>query len=377
MTDNNDNNIKPDGVGDEPVSGSEELRSELTGEISKPKTKKEKKSFLSRLMGKSKSEREDEAISKIEYKLLKDILTGNLKLERMKIRLNFVFKLLFLGYLVTIMLLTFKPSVFSAAAEAGDVKHVAVVSVNGLISSGSDANADDIITSLRSAAESESSLGIIVSINSGGGSPVQSDYVYKEIMRLRAEYPEKKFYSVIQDIGASGAYYIASSTEEIYANENSLVGSIGVTSGSFGFEGLIDKIGVDRRVYTSGQNKNFLDPFSPENPEHIRHWKSVLKSTHQVFIDRVVAGRGDRLSKEADLFNGLIWDAGRAIEYGLIDGYHSVDSLAREVYNTDEIVFYSAPSSPFENLFKGVKSGVKSGVKEALISVMDSNSEIR
>lgn len=375
MTDNN--NMNGDEMENESSSQTNDLRSELVGDSSAPKEGKKKKPFLSGLLGKSKGEQEDEAISKVEYKLLKDILTGNLKMERMKVKLNFVFKLLFLGYLVTLMLLTFKPAIFASAVEDGDAKHVAVVAVDGLISASSDANADDIITSLRAAAESEGSLGVIVSINSGGGSPVQSDYVYKEIMRLRSEFPEKKFYSVIQDIGASGAYYIASSTEEIYANENSLVGSIGVTSGGFGFDNLIDKMGVDRRVYTSGQNKNFLDPFSPENPEHIKHWKSVLKSTHQVFIDRVVEGRAGKLSKEADLFNGLIWDAGRAMEYGLIDGYHSVDSLAREVYNTDEIIFYSAPSSPFENLFKGVKSGVSSGVKEALISVMDTNSEIR
>src|SRR5690606_32986503 len=167
---------------------------------------------------------------------------------------------------------------------------------------------------------------------SPGGSPVQSGYIYDEVKRLRAEYPAIKVYAVIADLGASGAYYIASAANEIYADKSSLVGCIGVTAATVGFVDTLDKLGAERRVYTSGEHKTFLDPFQPEKQEETEFWKGVLATTHRQFIDSVKKGRGERLqdAEHPELFSGLIWSGEQALELGLIDGLGSTSHVARE-----------------------------------------------
>ena len=183
------------------------------------------------------------------------------------------------------------------------------------------ASADNVVSSLRAAFEDKKTKGVVLRINSPGGSPVQSGYIYDEIKRLRGLNPDVKVYAVISDLGASGAYYIASAADEIYADKASLVGSIGVTAATFGVVGAMDKVGVDRRVYTSGEHKAFLDPFQPQKPEETEFWQGVLETTHKQFIASVKSGRGDRLKVEQhpELFSGLIWSGEQALELGLVD----------------------------------------------------------
>jgi protease-4 len=200
--------------------------------------------------------------------------------------------------------------------------------------------------------------GIVLRINSPGGSPVQAGYVYDEIKRLRALHPQVKVYAVIADIGASGAYYIAAAADQIYADKASLVGSIGVVSSSFGFVDALKKLGVERRLFTSGEHKGFLDPFSPLNPQEQAYWQQVLDVTHRQFIEQVKAGRGSRLNSEKSdlLFSGLVWSGEQARELGLIDGLGSPGYVAREVIGAEQIVNYTEKPTPFEKLARRMES---------------------
>lgn len=244
--------------------------------------------------------------------------------------------------------------------------HVAVVQVRGVISDSSEASADLLISSLRDAFEATDSVGVIVRINSPGGSPVQSGYVYDEIVRLRALYPEKEVMAVITDIGASGGYYLASAADAIYADKASLVGSIGVISSGFGFVDLMEKLGVERRALTAGDSKALLDPFQPLTDQQKRFWQSVLDTTHQQFIEAVKQGRGDRLPDNPELFTGLIWTGEQAVELGLIDGLGSASSVAREQFNTDHLIDYSYRPNAVERLAERLGVGVASQVMNTL-----------
>ncbi len=203
-------------------------------------------------------------------------------------------------------------------------------------------------------------------INSPGGSPVQSGYVYNEMDRLQEKYPEKKLYAVIKDIGASGAYYIAASADEIYADQASLVGSIGVISSGFGFEEAIKKLGVEHRVFTAGTNKNFLDPFEPLKEEQVKFWESVLAVTHKQFIDKVKQGRGDRLTSADEVFSGLIWSGEQALGMGIIDGLGSPGQVARDVVKVEKVVDYTPAASPFEKLTRAFGVSVGEGIAGSL-----------
>jgi len=253
-----------------------------------------------------------------------------------------------------------------ASIEEISKPHVAVVQVRGVISDSSEASADLLITSLRDAFEASDSLGVIVRINSPGGSPVQAGYVYDEIVRLRALYPDKAVMAVITDIGASGGYYLASAADAIYADKASLVGSIGVISSGFGFVDLMEKLGVERRALTAGDSKALLDPFQPLSDQQKRFWQSVLDTTHQQFIDAVKQGRGDRLADNPELFSGLIWTGEQAVELGLIDGLGSASSVAREQFNTDHLIDYSYRPNAVERLAERLGVGVASQVMNTL-----------
>ncbi len=232
--------------------------------------------------------------------------------------------------------------------------HIAMVRFEGLLEDGGAADAETINQGLRHAFQSEGARVVVLSINSPGGSPVQAGYIYDEMRRLRARHQDRKLYAVIRDIGASGAYYAAAAADRIYADRASLVGSIGVISSGFGFVEAMRKIGVERRLYTAGENKGFLDSFSPQNPEQVEAWKNTLDLVHRQFIDRVLEGRGERLKGEKELlFSGFIWTGEQALELGLIDDLQSVSSLAAAL-DLPEIIDYTIQPSWPERFFEGL-----------------------
>lgn len=244
--------------------------------------------------------------------------------------------------------------------------YAAVVEVNGVIAADQDASADALINAIRDAYKDKKAVGLILRINSPGGSPVQAGYVYDEINRLKATREDFPVYAVITDLGASGAYYIAAAADEIYADKASLVGSIGVVGSGFGFTGLMEKLGVERRLYTAGEHKGFLDPFTPENAEEKAFWQSVLEVTHNQFIEQVKKGRGDRLADNPDLFSGLVWSGEQALELGLIDGLASSSQIAREQLDTEELVDFTYKISPWDEFMRQFGTSVGKGVASML-----------
>lgn len=283
-----------------------------------------------------------------DWKLIEKLVLSLQSEQRKSRRWGIFFKLLTFAYLFALLVIIKFP--LGGSLDAATGSHTALVEINGMIAADELASADNIVGSLREAFEADNSVAVVLRINSGGGSPVQSGYVYDEIQRLRGEHPDKKVYAVISDIGASGAYYIAAAADEIYADKASLVGSIGVVAGGFGFAEMMEKVGVERRLYTAGENKAFLDPFSPENEEEVAFWQGVLKTTHSQFIDKVREGRGDRLADDERLFSGLIWSGEQALELGLIDGLGSTSHVARQVIGEEELVDYSRRKSPLQNI---------------------------
>lgn len=223
--------------------------------------------------------------------------------------------------------------------------HVALVKLDGVIASNANANADQINKSLKSAFKNENTKAVILKINSPGGSPVESDYIYQQIRHLAQKYPKIPLYAVCTDVCASGGYYVASAAKDIYANEMTITGSIGVRAGGFGFVGLIDKIGVERRLYTAGKDKGFLDPYKPQNPVQVADMEKMLTEAHESFINAIKTGRGKRLNSrnEDKMFSGMPFSGIQAKEYGLIDGFGSVASVVRDKLKDLPIVNYTQP----------------------------------
>lgn len=296
-----------------------------------------------------------------EWRILERLALFSLEEQRKARRWGIFFKSLTFIYLF-FAVMVFVP--FRAPSLQNDAsEHVALVALDGVIAADADANANSVVTGLRAAFEAENSVGVILAINSPGGSPVQSGYINDEIFRLRELHPEKKIYSVIADVGASGGYYIASAADEIYADKASLVGSIGVVSGGFGFTSAMEKIGIDRRIYTAGESKGFLDPFSPEKEDDKVFWQGVLNVTHQQFIDVVQKGRGSRLVDDPEIFSGLIWSGEQAVTKGLIDGLGSVGYVAREVIGTEEIRSYTVQPHPFDEFARRLGVATKNTLR--------------
>jgi protease-4 len=258
--------------------------------------------------------------------------------QRRARRWSVFFKSLLFVYLF--ILLFYVPSDWDASRLSAG-KHTALVELDGVIASDSPANADNLVGGLRAAFEDKNTAGVILRINSPGGSPVQAGYVYDEIKRLRQEYPDIKLYAVITDMCASGGYYIASAADEIYADKASIVGSIGVLMDGFGFVDAMKKVGVERRLMTAGEHKGILDPFSPLKPEETKHVQDLLDDIHQQFIQVVKEGRGDRLSDSPQLFSGLFWSGEEGVKLGLVDGLGSSGYVAREIIGEEDIVDYT------------------------------------
>ena len=281
----------------------------------------------------------------------KDVVTklaeSSLNEQRRSRRWGIFFKLLTFAYLAVILFMFSKATSLTTVSTAE--KHTALVELNGVIADNEPANADSVVTALRDAFDAENSSGVILRINSPGGSPVQSGYIYDEIIRLRKENPDTPLYAVITDICASGGYYIASAADKIYADKASIVGSIGVRMDNFGFVDAMKKLGVERRTLTAGENKALLDPFLPINKDTTAHMQVMLSEIHQQFISAVKKGRGDRLDASVEgLFSGLIWTGESAVNIGLIDGLASSSYVAREVIGEEDIVNYTVKEDILE-----------------------------
>ncbi|CAI8699003.1 signal peptide peptidase SppA [Pseudomonas chlororaphis] len=293
------------------------------------------------------------------WKLLEKTLLAGVQEQRRSRRWGIFFKLLTFVYLLVALAL-FTPLMDMEKTATRGAGYTALIEVTGVIADKESASADNIVTGLRAAFEDSKVKGIVLRINSPGGSPVQSGYVYDEIRRLRGLHPDIKVYAVISDLGASGAYYIASAADQIYADKASLVGSIGVTAAGYGFVGTMEKLGVERRTYTSGEHKSFLDPFQPQKPEETQFWQGVLDTTHRQFIASVKQGRGERLKdkEHPELFSGLVWSGEQALQLGLIDGLGSASSVARDVVGEKELVDFTVQESPFDRFSRKLGASV-------------------
>ncbi|MBW8078645.1 MAG: S49 family peptidase [Gallionella sp.] len=239
-------------------------------------------------------------------------------------------------------------------------KHTALIDMQGVIASDSAASADNLIPSLQEAFKDSGTQAVILRINSPGGSPVQAGQINDEIRRLRAKYPDIPLYAVVDDICASGGYYVAVAADKIFVDKASLIGSIGVRMDGFGFTGIMEKVGVERRLVTAGSNKGFLDPFSPVSTAQQEYAKQMLAEIHQQFINVVKQGRGKRLKETPDTFSGLVWNGQKGVELGLADGYGSVESVARDVVKNENVVDFTVKEGFADRLAKRFGAGVAS-----------------
>lgn len=304
------------------------------------------------------------------WKLIERLTQSSLKEQRRARRWGIFFKsLTFVWLFVVSASFYIAMNVDDISSAEGSEQHTALVDIDGEIG-GNDVTADDVVTGLRAAFEAPNSKAVILRINSPGGSPVQSGYIYDEMRRLQTLHPDKPLYAVITDIGASGGYYIAAAAGNIYADKASIVGSIGVISSGFGFLGAMEKLGITRRTYTAGSNKAFLDPFMPVNKDAAAMWQESLDTIHQQFINAVKASRGDRLKDQPELYSGMIWSGERALELGLIDGLGSTGYVAREVIKDEGIVNYTVQESLFESFAKNLGTSMGSVAIKALNSSM-------
>ena len=245
-------------------------------------------------------------------------------------------------------------------------RHTALVQLNGIIAPGTEADADLVIESLRAAYDNSHVAGVVLRIDSPGGSPVQAGRINDEIRRLRKLHPNVPLYAVIDDICASGGYYVAVAADRIYADKASVVGSIGVLMNGFGFVGAMDKLGIERRLLTAGAHKGFLDPFSPQNPDEVAHAHELLTAIHGQFIDVVKQGRGERLKDDPRLFSGLVWTGAQGVELGLVDALGDADTVAREVFKADEVVDYTVRRAYFEKFIRSASSEATAAALDTL-----------
>jgi protease-4 len=282
-----------------------------------------------------------------ERRVITKLAQASLKEQKRARRWSIFFKFLVFAYITFVLYLFTEPDI-SKAKIAKD--HTALVELQGLIADGESASADNIVSALRTAFEDEKTSGVILRINSPGGTPVQAGYIYDEILRLREKYPETPLYAVVSDMAASGGYYVASAADEIYVSNSSIVGSIGVRMDSFGVVDAMEKLGIESRTLTAGENKALLDPFSPVNEKAVEHLQAMIDRIHQQFIDAVRKGRGERLKETDELFSGLIWTGDKAIEFGLVDKIGSASFVAREVIGAEDIVEYSVQQDILERL---------------------------
>jgi protease-4 len=278
-------------------------------------------------------ERQDE---NWERRVLERLALETLAEQKRRRRWGIFFKLLGFAYLGFVIYL-FGDWGSPAEGLKDRQGYAAMVSVEGVIEAGGDASAAQVIDALQGAFADTAVRGVVLRVNSPGGSPVQAGMINDEILRLRASRPDLRVVAVVEDVCASGGYYVAAAADEIYVDKASLVGSIGVLMDSFGFVGTMEKLGVERRLLSSGEGKGFLDPFSPQRADQLAHARGLLGDIHRQFIEIVRKGRGDRLKEEPELFSGLVWTGERSIELGLADGFGTVESVARDLFQTEDV----------------------------------------
>ncbi len=300
-----------------------------------------------------------------ERQALEHLLLENLKEQRRGRRWRTAVRLMTLVVFVGVAINLFD---LDWGGKSALGKHTALVDLQGEIAPDTKASADAINASLKAAFESHESVGVILRINSPGGSPVQSGIIHDEILRLRAKYPEKPLHVVVEEICASGGYYVAVAGDKIFVDKASLVGSVGVIMNGFGVTGLMDKLGIERRAITAGKNKALLDPFSKEDPKQKAFVQEMLSEVHQQFIKVVRDGRGDRLKETPEMFSGLVWNGAKSVELGLTDALGTVDGVAREVFKAPEVVDYTMK----DNLAERVAKRFGAAMGESVAKVMSS-----
>ena len=275
-------------------------------------------------------------------------------------RWGIFFKLATLGLLCAMLILVVG-SISDSARGCLD-KCTALVELRGELNADGPLNAENVVSGLQAAFKSKGTQGVVLRINSPGGSPVQAGLINDAIRRLRASYPGTPIYAVVEEMCASGAYYVAVAADKIYVDKASLIGSIGVIIDGFGFVGAMDKLGIERRALVAGENKAFLDPFSPLTPQQRDYAQKMIEEIHQQFIAAVKAGRGTRLKDSPELFSGLVWNGARGVDLGLADALGSVDSVAREVIKAEDIVDFTVKETLSARLSRKFGSAFASGV---------------
>lgn len=299
-----------------------------------------------------------------DRKLIEDLAFSSIKEKRTTRRWGIFFKFIFWAYLFTLLGLYIIPMKPGDILDKAIGEHTALINIEGVISADTEASADAVITALREAFDDKKTRGIILRMNTPGGSPVQAGYINDEIYRLKELYPEIKVYAVIMDMCASGGYYIAAAADEIYADKGSLVGSIGVLMNGFGFENAIEKIGVTRRLYTAGEHKSFLDPFIAPEEADVKHTKTMLANIHQQFIDAVKKGRGDKLKDDPLLFSGYVWTGEQSIDLGLVDKLGSSSYVAREVIGAEKIKDFTVSEAFIDRFAKKLGASIATKISQ-------------
>jgi protease-4 len=295
-----------------------------------------------------------------EREVLEKLATAALGEQRKARRWGIFFKLLTFAYLTFFIVLAVDWKQLAEPAE----RHTALVEINGLIAPGGDASAERVITALNEAFKNKKTQGVVLRVNSPGGSPVQAQAIYDEMRRLRAKHPEIPLYAVVEDLCASGGYYAAVGAERIFVGRASIVGSIGVRMDGFGVTGLMEKLGIERRLLVAGDNKGMLDPFLPLDERHREHAQALMDEIHQQFIAAVREGRGERLKEAPEIFSGLIWSGTRSIELGLADALGGLDHVAREVVKAENIVDFTQKENLAEKFARRFGVSVAAGLME-------------
>lgn len=302
-----------------------------------------------------------------ERETLERLINANLQEQRTARRWRIGFRLFWTALFLLGLWFSFNHS--KTTTSNNPTSHTALIEISGEIDSESTANAEWIMDSMRQAFEDEGAQAVVLLINSPGGSPVQAGMINDEIRRLKALH-QKPVYAVVEETCASAAYYIAAAADQIYVDKASIVGSIGVLMDGFGFTGLMDKVGVERRLMTAGENKGFLDPFSNPTKPQIAHAQNLLNQIHQQFIQVVREGRGNRLKETPEMFSGLFWSGQQAIELGLADGYGTLDSVARDVVKAEDIVDYTHQDNVAERLAKRFGAAMGEAMVKTSLSLM-------
>ncbi|KAF3976897.1 MAG: signal peptide peptidase SppA [Methylococcales symbiont of Iophon sp. n. MRB-2018] len=297
----------------------------------------------------NETEMNNEKKSSWEREVIEKLAMAAITEQRRARRWNVFFKTLMFVYLIAVGAMAFYPK-FEKELSGSDKDHTAIIDVVGMIAVGEAVNADSVIEGLRDALKDKKTKGVILNINSPGGSPVESAYIFAEIKRLKKKHPDIPIHAVVSDICASGGYYIAAAADNIYVSQASMIGSIGVIMNGFGFVSTMEKLGVDRRLIIAGKHKALMDPFSDVNEAENKHMQTLVNDVHQQFIDAIRLGRGDRLKESEDTFSGLIWTGTQGIKMGLADGFGSVDSVARDIIGTENKLNFTPQEKLLEKL---------------------------